>query len=178
MGFGRPQTPLIPSRREAPYRGTPLTPALSPRGRGGFAAPLRPLLPPPACGRGRGRVADRGRNGRVARTIPVPTGLSRPAGPATFARMTLNYSVSDARARFSEVIRHVREGRTVTVSCRGEPVAEIRPVERREERTLEERLDDLRRKGCLVPAASPGQPLRPVARRPGALARFLAGRGE
>lgn len=57
-------------------------------------------------------------------------------------------------------------------------MAEIRPIERRGEPTLEERLDDLERDGCLVRAANPEQPLRPVARRPGALARFLAERGE
>ena len=92
--------------------------------------------------------------------------------------MTLTYSIYEAKARFSEVIRRVREGRTVTVSYRGEPVAEIRPVERRREATLDERLDELRRRGVLVPAANPKQPFRPVARRPGALARFLAERGE
>ena len=90
--------------------------------------------------------------------------------------MTPTYSLSEARARFFEVIRRVREGRTVTVTHRGEPVAEIRPVERGRERALAERLEELRRTGCLVPAANPRQPFRPVARRPGALARFLAER--
>lgn len=92
--------------------------------------------------------------------------------------MAISYSIYEAKARFSEVIRQVREGRTVTVSYRGEPVAEIRSIERRREPTLEERLDDLRRAGCLVPPRSPTQPLHPVARRSGALARFLAERGE
>ena len=92
--------------------------------------------------------------------------------------MAISYSIYEAKARFSEVIRQVREGRTVTVSYRGEPVAEIRSIERRQELTLEERLDDLRRAGCLVPPGSSTQPLHPVARRPGALARFLAERGE
>ena len=76
----------------------------------------------------------------------------------------------------SKVIRWVCEGQTVTVTYRGEPVAEIRPVERGRERTLEERLEELRRTGCLVPAANAKHPFRPVARRPGALARFLAER--
>ena len=88
------------------------------------------------------------------------------------------YSLSEARARFSEAIRWVLRGRTVTVTYRGKPVAEIRPVERGREQTLEERLEELQRTGRLVPAANPMQPLRPVARRPGALARFLAQRGE
>ena len=42
--------------------------------------------------------------------------------------MGINYSTYEAKARFSEVLRHVREGRTVTVSYRGEPVAEIRSI--------------------------------------------------
>lgn len=90
--------------------------------------------------------------------------------------MRLTYSIAEARARFSELVRRVREGRSVTVTYRGEPVAEIRRVERGRELTLEERLEELRRRGCVVPAANPRQPFRPVARRPGALARFLAER--
>ena len=61
--------------------------------------------------------------------------------------MVLNYSVYEAKARFSEVIRQVREGKTVTVSYRGEPVAEIRPIRRRQTPTLDERLNDLERNG-------------------------------
>ena len=92
--------------------------------------------------------------------------------------MALNYSVYEAKARFSEVIRHVREGKTVTVSYRGEPVAEIRSIERRQEPTLDERLNDLERSGSLVRPTVPRQTFRPVDRRPGAVARFLAERGE
>ena len=92
--------------------------------------------------------------------------------------MTLIYSIYEAKARFSEVIRHVREGRTVTISYRGEPVAEIRRIQRHRQQTIEERLDDLQRRGVLVRSGTPGQTLQPVARRPGALARFLAERGE
>ena len=92
--------------------------------------------------------------------------------------MALNYSIYEAKARFSEVIRRVREGRTVTVSYRGEPVAEIRSIERRRQPALEERLNDLERSGSLVRPAIPRRTFQPVERRPGALARFLAERGE
>ncbi|MDE0167792.1 MAG: type II toxin-antitoxin system prevent-host-death family antitoxin [Bryobacterales bacterium] len=92
--------------------------------------------------------------------------------------MALNYSICEARARFSEVIRRVREGRTVTVSYRGEPVAEILSIERQRKLTLEERLNDLERSGSLVRPAIPRRTFQPVERRPGALARFLAERGE
>ena len=92
--------------------------------------------------------------------------------------MALTYSIYEAKARFSEVIRQVREGRTVTVSYRGEPVAEIRSIGQRPTPTLEERLDDLERSGALVRPAQPRQTFRPAGRRPGGLSRFLAERSE
>ena len=92
--------------------------------------------------------------------------------------MALNYSIYEAKARFSEVIRQVREGRTVTVSYRGEPVAEIRSIAQRPKPTLDERLKDLERSGSLGRPVLPRRTFRPVERRPGALARFLAERGE
>ncbi len=90
--------------------------------------------------------------------------------------MGVTYSLHAAKARFSEVIRQVREGATVTVSYRGEPVAEIRPLTDKRA-TIEERLQALERKGVLLPASGERH-FEPVARRPGALARFLADRGE
>ena len=92
--------------------------------------------------------------------------------------MALDYSIQEAKARFSEVIRQVREGKTVTVSCRGEPVAEIRSIRRRQAPTLDERLNDLERNGSLVRSAIPRRTFRPVERRPGALSSSLAERGE
>jgi antitoxin (DNA-binding transcriptional repressor) of toxin-antitoxin stability system len=65
----------------------------------------------------------------------------------------------------------------VTVSYRGEPVAEISPVERQQEPTLDQRLRDLERQGALVRSRAK-HALRPIGRRDGALARFLAERHE
>lgn len=92
--------------------------------------------------------------------------------------MAINYSIYEAKARFSEVIRQVREGKPVTVSYRGEPVAEIRPIKKAKQQSMEERVEELERSGVLIRSAKPKQKLRPVAKRPGALARFLAERGE
>ena len=92
--------------------------------------------------------------------------------------MGVTYSVYEAKARFSEVIRQVREGKTVTVSYRGEPVAEIRPTPVPEQETLEHRLAMLERAGVL---ASSGKRWRPIAsedRRPGVVEHFLAERHE
>ena len=91
--------------------------------------------------------------------------------------MSLVYSTYEAKARFSEVLRQVREGNIVTVSYRGEPVAEIRAI-RREPRTLEAHLDELERRGVIVPSGQPKGPLRALARRRGALKRFLYDRNE
>ena len=44
------------NERQRPSPGIPLTPALSPRGRGRLGRRLLLTFSPPACGRGRGRV--------------------------------------------------------------------------------------------------------------------------
>ena len=86
--------------------------------------------------------------------------------------MNLTFSTYEAKARFSEVIRLVREGRTVHISYHGQPVAEIRPIEEKK-KTLEEHLAELERRGVVSPARDPNAPLEPIAHRPGALRRFL-----
>lgn len=91
--------------------------------------------------------------------------------------MGRTYSVSEAKAKLSEVIRQVRGGSTVTVSHRGKPVAEIRAIDSPPKSRIEQRLEELERRGALVRSKVPWRPFA-VARRPGALARFLAERGE
>ena len=91
--------------------------------------------------------------------------------------MAITYSAYDAKARFSEVLRQVRDGKTVTVSYRGKPVAEIRAI-RNAPVTIEARLDDLKQQGIVVGSGEPRKPMEAVGRRPGALKRFLAERDE
>ncbi|MCY4077351.1 MAG: type II toxin-antitoxin system prevent-host-death family antitoxin [Acidobacteria bacterium] len=91
--------------------------------------------------------------------------------------MSLVYSTYEAKARFSEIIREVRAGNVVTVSYRGEPVAEIRAI-RREPQTLEARLDGLERRGIVAPSGQRKAARTALARRPGALKRFLDERNE
>ena len=87
------------------------------------------------------------------------------------------YSIYEAKARFSEVIRLVRQGRTVTVTYRGEPVARIQPLES-EATEFEERLRHFEDVGVLRPPLDPTVGLERIARRSGALGRFLAEREE
>ena len=81
------------------------------------------------------------------------------------------YSTYEAKARFSEVLRRVREGRTITITYNGEPVAEIRPLDRAGGTAA--RLEWLRSRGALVGPRAPDGRIRPLAQRPGALKRFL-----
>ena len=91
--------------------------------------------------------------------------------------MAGTYSLYDAKARLSEIVRKVREGQSVTITYRGKPVAEIRPIAPAPQ-TFDDRIRELEERGVIV--RSPGRrgKLRPIARRPGALARFLRERDE
>lgn len=84
---------------------------------------------------------------------------------------------SGPKAKFSELIRRVRQGSTIIVSHHGEPVAEIRPIQSTDV-GLEERIEQLERRGVLRPPLDLEAPLEVVAGRPGALRRFLDERDE
>lgn len=84
------------------------------------------------------------------------------------------YSTYEAKARFSEILRKVRGGESVYVTYRGKEVAEIKPIE--QPQSSEEILEQLRREGILSGPAERRGRLEPVARRPGALQRFLDSR--
>ncbi|HYM10694.1 MAG TPA: type II toxin-antitoxin system prevent-host-death family antitoxin [Bryobacterales bacterium] len=89
--------------------------------------------------------------------------------------MAHTYSAYEAKARFSEVIRKVRAGQRVTIAYRGEEVAEISPIER-PGKSLEKSLRRLEELGVVEGSRKPMGRFRPVAKRPGALARFLDSR--
>jgi prevent-host-death family protein len=88
------------------------------------------------------------------------------------------YSLYETKARFSAIIRQVREGQRVIVTLHGTPVAEIRPVYTAAG-GLAERIAELTDRGVLhQPTTSKPTRFRTVARRPGAVKRFLAERDE
>lgn len=91
--------------------------------------------------------------------------------------MVDTYSLYDAKARLSEIVRRVREGATITITYHGKPVAEVRPVEPKAH-TLEEHLRYLEETGQLVRANPKALLKKPIARRPGALKRFLKDRNR
>ena len=87
------------------------------------------------------------------------------------------YSLYEAKARFSAIIRLVREGRRILVTVRGEPVAEIRPLAPADP-GLAARLDQLADRGILARGQRRTPRLQVGARRPGALRRFLQDRDD
>jgi prevent-host-death family protein len=89
------------------------------------------------------------------------------------------YSLYEAKARFSEIIRAVRErGDTITISYHGDPVAEIRPIDS-SATPAEMRIAELEATGVLIPAESEDVRLpETIVRRRVALDRFLAERNS
>jgi prevent-host-death family protein len=80
------------------------------------------------------------------------------------------YSTYEAKTRFSELLKKVREGRTITVTYHGRAVAEIRPLDRHSGTAA--RIEWLTSRGEVVPAVARGKlPVGPA--QPGALKRFL-----
>ena len=84
------------------------------------------------------------------------------------------YSLYEAKAKLSAIVKKVRQGQSVIVTLRGEPVVEIRPIP--QATGLEPRMRALADRGILVRRESPSQQLKQVVRKSGALERFLEDR--
>lgn len=89
--------------------------------------------------------------------------------------MTRRYSLYEAKARLSSLVRMVREGQHVVITVHGEPAVELRPV-KPPPPDLATRLARLEERGVLVRRPVTAVALEPAARRPGVVARFLANR--
>lgn len=91
--------------------------------------------------------------------------------------MKNTYSLYEAKAKLSALVRQVREGQSVTITLHGEPVVELRPYQKPERTpTLQDRVAELTASGELHPAerALDSQAAFPVGKPiPGALQRFL-----
>jgi prevent-host-death family protein len=92
--------------------------------------------------------------------------------------MPREYSIYDAKAQLSALVRQVREsGQTFVITVHGEPAAELRPIEPvARHQTFEERIAELTALGAIIPAArKPSDPeaFKMGKRKKGALKRFL-----
>lgn len=87
------------------------------------------------------------------------------------------YSLYEAKAKLSAIVRRVREGHTVVVTVHGEPAVEIRPVAKKAQ-GIEARMAELEARGVLIPARSNDRSFKPLLKRPGGLKRFLEDRNK
>ncbi len=87
------------------------------------------------------------------------------------------YSLYEAKAQLSSLVRQVREGRSFVITVHGVPAAELRPIDpTRPKQTLEERMAELEARGQIIPArrSHKDPDAFPVGKTvPGALERFL-----
>ncbi len=89
------------------------------------------------------------------------------------------YSVYEAKAHLSEVLRLVKTRREVVITERGKPIARIVPFDAEGDDTVARRVERLVASGQIVPAkVPPSEPLPPPRKAPGALQRFLEDRDE
>jgi prevent-host-death family protein len=85
------------------------------------------------------------------------------------------YPVHEAKAKLSEILRRVKRGRSVSISERGREIAQVVPIARTTD--LATRLAELERDGLIRRSRGSIKTITPLARKRGALARFLASRG-
>jgi prevent-host-death family protein len=90
------------------------------------------------------------------------------------AAVQTTYSTYEAKAKLSQILRRVRGGQRVFISHRGVPIAEVRPLAK--ESGLAAALADMEEAGLVTRAGERPGRLASIARRRGALARFLASR--
>ena len=91
--------------------------------------------------------------------------------------MPKEYSLYEAKAKLSALVREVREGNTLIITVHGEPAAELRPIPVPAlAQTNEERYAELKARGAITSAKmKPSDPRAwPRGKHiPGALKRFL-----
>ena len=92
--------------------------------------------------------------------------------------MRNSYSLYEAKAKLSAIIRQVREGKSAVVTLHGKPVAEIRPISS-SGKDIGSRITALAERGIIVRSTTGSPPSTgPIAKRKGALKRFLRDRNE
>ena len=90
------------------------------------------------------------------------------------SRGSKTYTTYDAKARFSELLKRVRAGDNILISYHGRTVAEVRPIH--DDTGVDRTLGELAEQGIVDRPAAPTGRLEPIAKKPGALKRFLEAR--
>ena len=89
--------------------------------------------------------------------------------------MKKRYSIYEAKAKLSEIIRTVKKSSSVIITERGVDVACVAPVDKAPMNSAE-RIRGMIRDGLLQASEGSVARIHPIARRRGALKRFLESR--
>jgi prevent-host-death family protein len=85
-----------------------------------------------------------------------------------------SYSVDEAKEKLREILRRVKQGRSVTISEQGRDIARVVPIAKPD--SIRSRLDELEKSGQLTRGTGKLDTIRPIAHKPGVLRRFLRSR--
>lgn len=105
--------------------------------------------------------------------LGTPTNLTSLTRTNILNPMRDTYSVYEAKAKLSQIIRSVKNRCPVTITERGTPVARVVPVEMHNGKSLESRLKELESRGILLPAEKDPAALKTIKYIKGAVKRFL-----
>jgi prevent-host-death family protein len=91
--------------------------------------------------------------------------------------MKNKYSIYEAKTHLSEILRQVKQNRSVIITDRGKEVARVVPLE--EKTSFEKRIEAFERSGVIQysPDTNPAE-IRPIKHCPGALKEFLETRNR
>ena len=89
--------------------------------------------------------------------------------------MPHTYSIFEAKAKLSELLRLVKNRQPVTITERGKPIAIVSPYSE-SSNNIEERLRQAEERGEVIRASGGTQEIEPLATKPGALKRFYESR--
>jgi prevent-host-death family protein len=76
------------------------------------------------------------------------------------------YSIYEAKARFSEIIRKVKDRRRIIITERERPVAEVIPYQHEQEQSFDARVERLQSLGVVVPAERSPRKMRRLPIQP------------
>jgi len=87
-----------------------------------------------------------------------------------------HYSISETKTHLSEILRQVRQNKSIIITDRGKEVARVVPME--EKSTFEKRVEAFERAGVISPPSGRTYEIHPIKRCPGALKEFLETRNR
>ncbi len=90
--------------------------------------------------------------------------------------MKNTYSIYEAKARLSEIIRYVKSNKLITITERNVPVVKVIPINKAQTKTLEEIIGELENEGIVSKPLSSISNIKTVVKKRNVLKKFLESR--